>query len=422
MAIFRRAGVYHFKRRVPARFAAVEARAHVTASLHTDSEALARDKAVSLWRAMVDGWEARLAGRDADAQARFQAARDLAAVRGHRYFDVSEVARLPLPDLLARIDAVDAPGGVPNADDTAALMGTVAKPSLTVMQALEDYWTLTADRVLAKSADQVRRWRNPRVRAVTNFVRVAGDKPLDAITRDDLLDFRQSWLDRLVVGEVSAGTANKDLVHLGDVLKTVNQFRRLGLDLPLGELSFREGEKRPRPPFSADWIRARILAPGALDGLNPDARGLVLGMVNTGYRPSEGAALTSETIRLDGPVPYISIEPGTRQLKTQHARRTIPLLGVSLAAFRAAPGGFPRYLLSADPAAAINKFMRENGLMETEGHTLYCFRHSFEDRMLAASVDERVRRDLMGHALDRERYGAGASLEHKSALLGPVAL
>lgn len=83
-----------------------------------------------------------------------------------------------------------------------------------------------------------------------------------------MLDFRQHWLDRIEAGGVTANSANKDLLHLGDVLKTVNTMKRLGLALPLGEFSFKEGEKQTRPPFSEVWIRMRLLAPGALDGLN----------------------------------------------------------------------------------------------------------------------------------------------------------
>jgi integrase len=45
-------------------------------------------------------------------------------------------------------------------------------------------------------------------------------------------------------------------------------------------------------------------------------------------------------------------------------------------------------------------------------HTLYSLRHGFEDRLLAAGVDERIRRDLFGHSLNREIYGAGTTLAH----------
>lgn len=111
-------------------------------------------------------------------------------------------------------------------------------------------------------------------------------------------------------------------------------------------------------------------------------------------------------------MPHISIEPVERQLKSANARRVIPLCGVSLEAMRKFPDGFSRYCSNpASLSATINKYLRANGLLETPEHSLYGLRHSFEDRQLAAGVDERIRRDLMGHALSRERYGKGASLE-----------
>jgi integrase len=199
--------------------------------------------------------------------------------------------------------------------------------------------------------------------------------------------------------------------------------KRLNLVLPLSDLSFKEGEQEQRPPFSDEWIKKKILVPGALAGLNQDARCILLAMINTGARPSEIASLTRVQIRLDVNVPHISIEPVDRQLKSANAKRKIPLCGISLEAMRASPDGFPRYQdSSASLSATVNKYLRHNGLMETPKHTLYGLRHSFEDRMLAAGIDERIRRDLMGHALDRERYGKGGSLEHLQELIQATAL
>ncbi|MEI4235112.1 tyrosine-type recombinase/integrase, partial [Roseovarius sp. D22-M7] len=149
----------------------------------------------------------------------------------------------------------------------------------------------------------------------------------------------------------------------------------------------------------------------------------LLAMVKTGARPSELAALTADQIRLTANVPHVSIEPVGRQLKSANARRVIPLCGVSREAMREFPDGFPRYRRSAASlSATVNKYLRGAGLLETSGHTLYGLRHSFEDRMLAAGVDERIRRDLMGHALNRERYGKGASLLNLQALIQETAL
>jgi len=400
----------------------VEPRKTVWISLHTDSEAVAKSKSDRAWAHMVEAWEARLAGDIEDAEARFQAAQDLARMRGYRYLDVDRVVRLPAEDLLSRVESIPDPSGTPDQFEATVLLGTVQDPPLTVSRALDLYWTLARERTLNKSPDQLRRWRNPRIKAVRNFMAVAGDKPIDQITRDDLLDFRQWWLERIESGDVGPSSANKDLIHLGAILKTVNSMKRLGLALPLGELAFKEGEQRTRPPFSSRWIRETLLAPGALDGLNGEARAILLGMINTGYRPSEGAALDAETIRLECDVPHISIEPVGRQLKSPYARRVIPLVGVSREALRQYPEGFPRYRTSsAGLSATVNKFLRENGLLETPEHTMYSLRHAFEDRMLAAGIDDRIRRDVFGHRLDRERYGVGASLEHLAALLEPLA-
>ena len=84
--------------------------------------------------------------------------------------------------------------------------------------------------------------------------------------------------------------------------------------------------------------------------------------------------------------------------------------------------GFPRYRDNPGLSDTINKFLSENGLKESPRHSVYSLRHGFEDRMLEARFDERIRRDLLGHSLDRERYGKGGSLEHIHDLLQAVAL
>ena len=76
------------------------------------------------------------------------------------------------------------------------------------------------------------------------------------------------------------------------------------------------------------------------------------------------------------------------------------------------PNAFPRFHDSANVSAAINKFLEENRLKETPRHKAYSLRHSFEDRMIDAKIDDRIRRDLFGHRLDRERYGTA---RHSSA-------
>lgn len=378
MTIMKRGSTYHLRKRVPRRYEGVEERKSIWVSLHMDSLSVAQQKAPIAWQHIVEGWEARLAGDTSDAEKRFEAAKDLAAVRGFRYLPAPQIAKLPQDQLLARVEAVkERKDGELDMRDTAALMGGVSEPPITVTRALELHWGLVADKTLGKSPDQLRRWENPRKKAVKNFVDVVGDKAIGDITGDDMLDFRQWWFERIQSEDLTPNSGNKDLIHLGDVLKTVNRMKRLGLVLPLADLSFKEGEAQQRPPFSESWIRDKLLAPGALDGLNKEARCILLAMVNTGARPSELAALTSDQIGLGAATPHISIEPVGRRLKTRNARRVIPLTGVSLKAMAQCPDGFPKYRTSpASLSATVNKYLRANRLSETPGHSLYGLRHT----------------------------------------------
>lgn len=72
----------------------------------------------------------------------------------------------------------------------------------------------------------------------------------------------------------------------------------------------------------------------------------------------------------------------------------IPLLGVGLQAFRAYPNGFPCQADRPNLSDTVNKYLHENRLLESEQFTLKGQCHAFTDRMPAAGIDERIRRDL----------------------------
>lgn len=412
--IILRDSVWHIRKRVPVRYSTVEPRSIVHISLHTDSKVIAQNKASQVWGEMIEAWEAKLIGRDREAAHRMAAARDLAARRGYRYLAAADVAELPINNLLTRVEStVDGAGRFDSREADAAL-GLASPPTLTVEQALEDFYEIAAEDMRGKSADQIRRWRNPRIKATRNFLEVIGNKSVAEVTTEDMYAFRKWWVDRVMEGDARADTANKDFTHLIGAWKRVCRSKGIKLAFSTEGLMLRTDKDKDdvRPPFSRTWITDKLLASGAMDGLNTDARLILIGMINTGYRPSEGAGLLTDEIRLDTDVPHILIQKnGNRGLKTAHSKRAIPLTGVSLEAFRQAKNGFPRYATnSASLSATVNKFLRENGLLETDGHSLYSLRHGFEDRMLTAGIDERVRRDMLGHSLNRERYGSGGDL------------
>ena len=405
MTVVARGQTYYLRKRVPRRYRRVEEREMVFLSLHTDSKEIATIKAKKIWADMIEAWEAKLDGDDSDAFQRMEAARNLAAKRGFRFLTADKVAKLPLAELLDRIEAVVTPSGKVDKLEAEAVLGGARPPVIKVSRALDRYWTVAKAKTLGKTKDQIRRWENPRKKAVANFIEVIGDLPLEDITTRDLFKFREWWVEKMAEEGLSANSANKDFIHLTSLIREVARSEEIMLSFDTRGLSIEERDKGTRPPFSTDWIKTKLLAPGALAGLNDEARGILLIIVNTGARPSEIAACKAGNIVLDAPIPHLNIDGASRALKTRNSRRKIPLLGVSLEAAKAHRSGFPRYFDNPALSDTINKFLRENKLLETPDHSLYSLRHSFESRMLAADFPERLKTDAMGHRLNRERYG-----------------
>lgn len=425
--MFLRNGQYYVRKRVPRRYRVIEPRTILNICLFTDSKQIAETKFKAMWAELIEAWEAKLAGKTTEGEARLTAARELAHRRGFRYLDTSTVSQLPLADVLKRVLEVQNKHGQIDMKVADATLGTGKSSTVTVTEAFDAFYDVAADRLAGKSEDQIRRHRNPRLKATRNFVSAVGDRPLAELTAEDMFQFRKWLHQRVATGELTADSANKDMVYLLAMWKPVAQSRGFKLPFETDGLLLKvskNSKARTRPPFSEKWIREKLLAPGALGGLNDDARLIVLGMINTGYRPSEGAGLTREDIILDANMPHIVIRPNeNRSLKNDASERIIPLCGVSLEAFRQAREGFPRYASdSATLSATVNKFLFTNGLLETDKHSLYSLRHSMEDRMLRAGIDERIRKDVLGHQINRERYGEGGGLEHVHKLLQTIAL
>lgn len=418
-----RGSTYHLRRRVPRRYARVESRKEIKISLDTDSLETARKKEAQVWDQQIARWEALMRGDTSEAEQRYEAAKEIAQSHGLRFLPAEKVAQLPAREFVDRVQLAMNSKGEIDPIKASGILGTAQKPKLTMSKVLEAYWELVKPDNANKSADQLRRWRNPIIRAFKHFEEVNGDLPLEELSSDHMLAFREWLWERIESGEIKENSANKDLTHFGKVLKKVNHMKSLGHTLPLTGWAFSEREKETRLPYSVDWIKDHFIDTDHLDGLNDQARAILRVLINTGARLSEIANLEPEDIVLTGKVPYIHIRPSDqREIKNKNSKRIIPLVGVSLRALEKHAQGFPRYRDKPTASATINKYLRENGLQETPRHTIYGLRHAFEDRMLEAGIDERVRRQILGHALDRERYGEGGRLEFRHAQLLRVAL
>jgi integrase len=221
---------------------------------------------------------------------------------------------------------------------------------------------------------------------------------------------------------VAVKSANKDIGQLSRMLKDVSIRRRLNIPEIFKGLRLRGQTDRSRMPFETEFIQHKLLATGALDALNEDARYVLYVVAETGMRPSEVVNLQEDAIRLDAKIPYVRVQPDGRRLKTEDSEREIPLVGVALAAMKLRPQGFPRYRdKSSSLSATVNKFLRVNGLRPTKDHSVYSLRHSFKDRLVAAEAPDSLIDSLMGHKTYKPKYGKGPSLELKVKYLQQIA-
>jgi integrase len=433
--ISQKRGVYYYTRRVPAACLERDTRGAVLKiSLKTRHIGEARAKRDVLEAADDALWGALLSDGDADrAQRQYQAAVRRAEAMGFTYQPADVVSQLPLDQLLGRIEAI--PDGVPS-EVEASVLGGVAQPPVTISRVLKLYLEeIATGELVGKSEQQRRKWENIAKRSVERFIRVVGDVDIGTIEREQALKFWRYWQARIAPKEGprshTPSSGNRELGKMRTIYGAY--YAHLGqLDRPnpFAGLAFAEKarQKKVRPPFPAEFIRTKLLAPGALERLNAEARAIVLAIVETGARPSEACNLLRENIRLDHEVPHLEFSEredpdNPRELKSASSIRVVPLVGVALEVFKRFPDGFPRYREKEEGLSQlVNKYLRANDLVPSPKHTLYGLRHSMEDRMKEAGLTDDLRRILLGHRIDREEYGTGGGLAWRRDELLKVAL
>ena len=107
-----------------------------------------------------------------------------------------------------------------NLDIETALLGTVKQPELTMSKTLDVFFSISKDKVIGKSEHQLRKWQNPRKKAIRNFINLCGDMPIDTIERKHLIQFRDWWIKVEHEGR-NPNTVNKEIINLKNIVQTV---------------------------------------------------------------------------------------------------------------------------------------------------------------------------------------------------------
>lgn len=421
-----RKGTYHYYRKVPREVAHLDRRTHVSQSLKTSDIKEALERGGALHDATERYWAALSAGESGNAPfERYQAAVQIAQSLGFTYRRAAEVATLDLAELDRRLAIAQEAFGKSEAV-VHAMIGTAPEPAPKLSNLIDLYTANNEDGLMGMSENQLGKHLVSRRRAVAYVTDVLGDVELAAIDRSDVLRFRDWWRDKVKREKLTAYSANRSFSDIKGMLTVIDTALHTSFHKPWEGVRLKETNAtklKKRPPFPADWISEKVLAEGALDTMNDEARCIVLTMIETGMRLGEVCNLRPQDIRLGGDVPHVEVaEREDRRQKTEHSIRRVPLVGVALWAMKRHPQGFPRYQDKADSASAlINKVMDTAGLRPTDRHTVYSFRHSFQDRIENAGASDRMQADLMGHEFGRPSYGDGAEMQRRKDLLEQIA-
>lgn len=430
--IKRRGATWHLRMRVPQRYRVVDGRTEIHRSLRTDSEREALIRVPAAEAAVLAELDAKLA-IDAGKQSgdAYDAAVALAAVRGFTYRPVNEIAAGTYKDILDRLDAM---GTSTNVIEARAVLGGIEAPTLLLSELAPEIEQLARYDNQYKNDAQLQVWRNTRKRAVANLRRAIGaDISVFEIDRSVALKHRSWWQKKIASENLVAETARKEFSTIAGML--ARYFDSLQMDVipePYKTVTIRDARSHKRNrklEIPVDWIREKWLAVGAFDGLNSEARDILLISIETGCRQNEIHDLPASAIVLNTPIPHLelSFEAGEqrREVKNGASIRKMPLVGIALAAAKRHPDGFPRYRNTRNYSAMINKYLRANDLAPSEKHTAGGTRHLWESRLKVLKLPSDDRGELMGHSVaaarDREEYGDEMSLERKLYLINRLA-
>lgn len=429
--LVQRNGWYYYYRRVPQDMSVYDSRRHIKISLKTKDKSTARKRAVIQNDALEKFWRDLMIAPDVATEqgALYKKVVQTARMHGFAYRDISDIAEnASVAELVDRMLAIREGSGSDQTEDKTlrnALTGTADKVDVTLSQAWDIFRPKSADRLIGKTEHQIRKWENPRRKALENFIEAVGDKNIAEVTRKDVLRFQEWWLHRITNEGLKPVGANKNFRHVKDILDRVNTAldiqQSIDIDTLFAKIKFKNTEES-RKSYDAAYVQRVFLNSNALDDLNEEARALIYIMADTGARVAEVTGLMAEDICLNAPIPYIHIRNNRRGgLKTPQSERQIPLVGAALYGAKMFPEGLLRYTNADSVSTLINKYFRHHDLNQREGQSLYSLRHTFKDRLRDVQAPEEVIDNLMGHRSRGPKYGRGHILETKYEWLQKIA-
>lgn len=438
-----RGKTYYFRMRVPKEFADVEPLREINRSLKTRDRLEAEARCANARLALFTEWRARRAGRAADTRATFDASVDLLKAWGMTFSPMDDLISGPIEKLLSRIETIS--NVDPLSAAVPAALGAIKIPDVTLHAMAERMPILKENEIRAKNARQRREWCGNFKRAARDFTTQIGERTILTISEQDATDYEAHWKKLAEPGGVTTNYANKQIryvrqmidAHYNDIRMPKSRRNNAFKGMRVEKLAYDPADdERKKLPLPETWIRNRLVNDRILEELEQESSDIAIIAATGGCRASEIYDVPESDVHLDHSIPHIRFRvvldgPDRRELKSKASTRVLVLQGPALAAMRRNPTGFPGHRGKAKFSGPVNKFLRENGLFpplpegEDGRYVISGTRHSFEDRMKAAGIENEERAFLMGHSIGRVRgrpvYGSELDLPARALLQEMVA-
>ncbi|NVK56901.1 MAG: tyrosine-type recombinase/integrase [Alteromonadaceae bacterium] len=259
--------------------------------------------------------------------------------------------------------------------------------------------------------------------AVNLFMTLRGNLPVDQYKRIDAHEF----VTHLTSNGKAKSTVKRYCAQVRPVFNTAILELEIPTKNPFARIRIPEGDTptKRRLPFPLPVLHSIQ----SFCASQTDDKALLLGLFSdTGMRLNEGIGLLVGDVRLDGPVPYINLQPnGYRGLKNAESERRVPLVGAALVSSKVALSKrsgapldaplFPAFVKEGGTkanalSASLKKWLLKHELCTAE-YSIHSFRHSFRDRCRNAGVPEAVAYRIGGWSRSDvgESYGIGHDLE-----------
>ncbi|MDI6028652.1 tyrosine-type recombinase/integrase [Corticibacterium sp. UT-5YL-CI-8] len=279
-----------------------------------------------------------------------------------------------------------------------------------------------ADELIGLNKRERNKKLNPVKLAANEAIAFFGNVKVDDLSRREANRYRSFLIERVNAEDMIAATANKRSANMRRLINRYNKFHGTSFINSFTNMALKEDDP-DGVSYSISFLKERWLTGNPFSSLNDEANAILMAMVNTGCGGKELIGLEPSDIRLDGDVPHISIQPNKfRKLKAKDRKRTIPLVGVSLDAFKKFRFGFTNYRRENGPdtfSSDAMKYLRQSGLLESDRHCVYSLRHTFKTRMRSHFMPEEMQNRLMGHSNNTmaSRYGEQHSLAQCHSIL-----